>query len=60
MDLILIGILYLIMKKNKMKTCQCTNKVSGVYLYSNGPITGDGSANHIEVDEVEVFKFKVY
>jgi len=47
-------------ENNKMKTCQCTNKVSGVYLYSNGPITGDGSSNHIEVDEVEVFKFKVY
>lgn len=47
-------------ENNKMKTCQCTNKVSGVYLYSDGPITGDGSSNHIDVDEVEVFKFKVY
>ena len=44
--------------KNEMKTCKCSTKDYG-YAYSNEPIVGDGTLKDIEIDEVEVFKFKI-
>ena len=42
-----------------MKTCVCSTKQYG-YAYSSEPIIGDGSSKDIEIDEIEVFKFKKY
>ena len=45
---------------NGMRTCVCFTKNNQYgYAYSSEPITGDGSSANIEVEEVEVFKFKI-
>jgi len=47
--------------KNGMRTCVCSTKNNNSgSAYSNEPITGDGSSANIEVEEVEVFKLKIY
>ena len=39
-----------------MKACACFPKISDGYAYSSESIIGDGYAQSLEVDEVEVFQ----